>query len=314
MVETSAYRASAALEIAPLTGHIGAEIYGVGLAQPLGSETVRAIRDALLRWKVVFLRDQPLNHDQHLAFARRLGEPTIGHFAFGHVEGYPEIYSVSMRRTANRVGTGERAGRIWTGWHSDVTTAINPPAISLLRAVSVPPYGGDTRWTNLVAAYNGLSDVMRDFVDTLRGIHRFTPPKVDAVSVDPNLVRQITEQISEHPLVRVHPETNERALYVCPQFLKSIVGLAPRESEQLLKFLWEHSVREDYTVRFRWRPGDLAIWDNRATCHLAPNDVLRAGFDRQLYRITLLGDIPVGVDDIQSTSLGGAPLAAWAAP
>ena len=91
------------------------------------------------------------------------------------------------------------------------------------------------------------------------------------------------------------------------------MGLAPRESEQLLKFLWEHSVREDYTVRFRWRPGDLAIWDNRATCHLAPNDVLRAGFDRQLYRITLLGDIPVGVDGLRSKSLGGEPITAWAA-
>ena len=313
MGDTGAYAASSRIEITPLTLHIGAEIGGADLARPLPTEIVCEIRDALLRWKVIFFRNQQLDHDQHLVFARQLGEPTVGHVAFGHIEGYPEIYSVDTQRTANSVGTGERVGRAWTGWHADVTTAINPPAISTLRAVSVPPYGGDTRWTNMVAAYNGLSEQLRGFVNSLRGIHRFTPPEADAPAVDPNLIRQITGQISEHPLVRVHPETGQRALYVCPQFLKSIVGLTPRESEQLLELLWEHAVREEYTVRYRWRPRDLAIWDNRSTCHLAPNDVLQTGFDRQLYRITLLGDIPVGVDGLRSKSLGGEPITAWAA-
>ena len=154
---------------------------------------------------------------------------------------------------------------------------------------------------------------MRRFVDTLRGIHRFTPPEADAAKADAGLIRQIIEQVSEHPLVRVHPETGERALYVCPQFLKSVVGLTPRESEQLLQLLWEHAVRQDYTVRFRWQDGDVAFWDNRATCHLAPNDILQSGFDRQLYRITLVGDIPVGIDGRPSTSHGGEPIRAVAA-
>ena len=139
------------------------------------------------------------------------------------------------------------------------------------------------------------------------------PPEEDAATADPALIRQITGQVSEHPLVRVHPETGERALYVCPQFLKSIVGLAPRESEQLLELLWEHAVRQDYTVRFRWKAGDIAFWDNRATCHLAPSDILETGAERQLYRITLVGDVPAGVDGIPSISIDGDPILAWAA-
>lgn len=306
-------QAAHAIDVAPLTVHIGAEIGGIDLRAPVSQKAVDEILAALLRWKVIFFRGQNLDHDQQLAFARQLGEPTVGHAAFGHIEGYPEIYSIDTRRTANQVGTGEKPSRVWTGWHADVTTAINPPAVSMLRAVTVPPCGGDTRWTNLVAAYDGLSPTLRRFVDRLRGVHRFMPPDEDAAAADPALIRQITGQVSEHPIVRVHPKTGERALYVCPQFLKSVVGLSPRESEQLLEFLWEHAVRQDYTVRHRWRPGDLAVWDNRSTCHLAPSDIHRTGFDRQLYRITLLGDIPIGVDGRPSTPIGGAPIEAWAA-
>ncbi len=305
--------APAVIEISPMTLNIGAEIGGVDLTQPLSAQAVKDIRAALLKWKVIFFRDQHLDHDQHCAFARQFGEPTVGHVAFGHIEGYPEIYSIDTRRKANSVGTGEKPGRPWTGWHADVTTAINPPAASILRSVTVPPQGGDTCWTNLAAAYDGLSETLRGFVGGLRGVYRFTPPEKDAAAADPNLIRRIMGQVSEHPLVRVHPETGERALYVCPQFLKSVVGLTPRESEQLLELLWEHAVRQDYTVRFRWRAGDIAFWDNRATCHLAPSDVLRTGAERQLYRITLVGDVPVGIDGLPSTSIGGDPIQAWAA-
>jgi taurine dioxygenase len=117
---------------------------------------------------------------------------------------------------------------------------------------------------------------------------------------------------TEHPIVRVHPETGERQLYVSPSFLKSIVGLSPRESQQVLELLWEHVVRPEYTVRFKWEPGDIAMWDNRSTAHLAPSDIFESDFDRQLYRITLVGDTPVGVDGRQSVGLKGAPILAVA--
>ena len=193
----------------------------------------------------------------------------------------------------------------WTGWHADITAAINPPAASILRGVNIPPYGGDTQWTNLVAAYNGLSETLRGFIDGLRGVHRFAPPQGTESSEDYKELLRTRGHATEHPLVRVHPETGERALYVSPSFLKSIVGLAPRESEQLLELLWEHAVRQDYTVRFRWKAGDIAFWDNRSTCHLAPSDIFQVDADRQLYRTTLVGDVPVGVDGKESTPLEG---------
>ena len=116
--------------------------------------------------------------------------------------------------------------------------------------------------------------------------------------------------VSEHPIVRVHPETGERALYVSPSFLKSIVGLTPRESQGLLELLWEHVVRPEFTVRFKWEPGSVAFWDNRSTAHLAPRDIFDSEFDRQFYRVTLLGDVPVGVDGKASRSIEGEPIVA----
>ena len=203
--------------------------------------------------------------------------------------------------------------RPWSGWHADITAAVNPPAASILRGVTVPPHGGDTQWTNLVAAYEGLSETMRGFIDGLRGIHRFAAPQGVTTTGEYDKLLTSQGQISEHPLVRVHPETGERALYVSPVFLKSIVGLHPRESLQLLEFLWEHAVRPDYTVRFRWSAGDVAFWDNRSTCHLAPSDIFQSDADRQLYRTTLVGDVPVGVDGAASTAIEGEPVLACAA-
>ena len=301
------------IEINPVTIHIGAEIDGVDLTKPLSQQTVKEIRAALLKWKVIFFHNQYIDHDQHLNFARQFGELTVGHAVFGNVENYPEIYSVAKHRKANRYKTGAKMEKPWTGWHADITAALNPPAASILRGVNIPPYGGDTQFTNLVAAYNGLSDTLRGFVDTLRGVHKFAPPQGTESSEEYKEMLRTRGQESEHPLVRVHPETGERALYVSPSFLKSVVGLAPRESEQLLELLWEHAVRQDYTVRFRWKAGDIAFWDNRSTCHLAPTDIFQIDADRQLYRVTLVGDSPVGVDGRVSTSLLGQPILAYAA-
>jgi alpha-ketoglutarate-dependent sulfate ester dioxygenase len=148
--------ATETIEVVPLTLHIGAEIRGVDLTRPLPQEQLREVRDAFLKWKVIFFRGQNLDHAQHVALARQFGEPTIGHAVFGYVEGHPEIYSVAKNRTANE-NREAMAVTPWSGWHADITAAVNPPCASILRGVTIPPYGGDTFWTNLAAAYNGLS-------------------------------------------------------------------------------------------------------------------------------------------------------------
>ena len=297
------------LHVQPLSLHIGAEICGVDLSHPLSPNEITEIWALLLQWKVIFFRDQPLDHDQHVALARQFGKPTIGHAVYGHVDGHPEIYALLKARKKPRY-QGERMVTPWTGWHTDITPAHNPPVASILRGEIVPPYGGDTQFTNLATAYNGLSATMRTFLDGLRGIHRFAPPPEVATSKEYNDQAQSRPLVSEHPLIRVHPETGERVLFVSPMFLKLIVGLSPRESQKLLELLWEHSIRPEYTVRFKWEPGSLAIWDNRATAHLAPVDIRASEFDRLFYRVTLVGDVPVGVDGSPSTSIEGDPILA----
>ena len=301
--------ATSSIEISPLTLHVGAEIAGVDLSKPLPPEQVRDIRGALLQWKVIFFRDQPMTHRQHIDFSRQFGEVTPGHVVYGSDSEFPEIYAISKHRTANHF-QDQVLLRAWTGWHTDITAAINPPMASILRGVIVPPYGGDTQWTNMMAAYDALSPAMRGFVDGLRGIHRNgSPQNVQANDEYSDKIRNRT-LVSEHPLVRVHPETGERALYAGPSHLKSIVGLTPREGQALMELLWEHMVRPEFTVRFKWEPGSVAFWDNRSVCHLAPRDIFASEFDREFYRTTLVGDVPVGIDGESSTSHEGDPIRA----
>lgn len=312
MSAASITKQDAELRIQPLSAHIGAEIHGVDLTRPLSAAQIADIRAALLKWRVVFFREQFLNHEQHVAFSAQFGELTVGHPVFGHVDGHPQIYSISKFRKATRF-EGQSLLRPWTGWHTDVTAAVNPPFASILRGVTIPPYGGDTQWTNLVIAYDKLSEPVRRFVDGLRGVHRFAPP---AGATGTSAFASAVEQhvlVSEHPLVRVHPETGERALYVSPGFLKHIVGVTPRESQALLELLWEHVTRPEFTVRFKWEAGSIAFWDNRTTAHLAPTDIFDLDFDRQLYRTTLVGDVPVGPDGRASVSIEGSPVGAAAA-
>jgi alpha-ketoglutarate-dependent taurine dioxygenase len=294
------------IQVSPLTLTIGAEISRVDLKRPLSSEQLKEVRAAFLKWKVIFFRGQHIDHAQHIAFARQFGEPTIGHAVFGHVDEFPEVYTVAKVRAGNS-DHHIMPRTPWHGWHTDITAAINPPAASILRGVTIPPYGGDTCWTNLAAAYNGLSKPMRDFVDGLRGIHKFVP-RDDAGGMEYNDLIKKRAMETEHPLVTVHPETGERVLYVSPSFLATIVDMTPRESQKILEILWEHSTRSDYTVRFKWNEGDVAFWDNRSTSHLAPTDILDSDFDRLLYRVTIVGEVPTGVDGRASRSLKGEPL------
>jgi len=293
----------------PLSVHLGAEISGLDLRQPLPAALRREVWEAMLAWKVIFFRDQLLDHAQHVAFARQFGDPTPGHVVFGGLQDFPEVYSIAKHRTANS-GSGQPLLRPWTGWHTDITAAVNPPGVSILRGDILPPYGGDTQWTNLAVAYEALSPPLRTFIDRLTGIHRFAPASGRQAS--PDYRDRVEDQtlVAEHPLVRLHPETGERILYISPGFLKSIVDLTPRESQGLLELLWEHAVRPEFTVRFQWASGSVAMWDNRSTAHLAPRDIFATDFDRQLWRVTLGGEIPVGVDGVASRAIAGAPIPA----
>ncbi|MDJ0777030.1 MAG: TauD/TfdA family dioxygenase, partial [Gammaproteobacteria bacterium] len=283
---------ASAIEILPQTVHIGAEIRGVDLTRPLNTAQIDVIRQALLEWKVVFFRDQHLDHARHIEFARCFGEPTPAHAVFGGDPDYPEIYPVSKQRTA--FAARPEATRAWTDWHTDVTAAINPPFASILRAVVVPPYGGDTHWCDTTAAYAALSAPMRALVDGLRATHRFKTATDDADADAYNRRVARNPLMAEHPLVTVHPETGKRALYTSQEFTRDIVGMTPHESTALLEFLWEHCIRAEFCVRFKWEPGSIAFWDNRATQHQAIRDVYETDFEREFYRVTLNGDVPVG--------------------
>ena len=289
--------------VKPMTVHIGAEVGGVDLSRPLTEEQISVIRKALNTWKVIFFRNQPLSHEQHIAFGRQFGELTSGHIVFGNDAEYPEIYPVTKHRTAS--ANRPAAARVWTDWHTDVTAAINPPFGSILRAVIVPPYGGDTQWTNMVAAYRALSPKMQAFLATLRAVHQFKRAGGGENAESYN--RKVDEKslMTEHPIVTVHPETGEHALFANQQFVKEIAGLTMTESDMLLEYLWEHCIRAEFTVRFRWEEGSIAFWDNRSTQHLAVRDVFDTDFDREFYRVTLNGSVPVGIDGKPSNRISG---------
>ncbi|MFF4984037.1 TauD/TfdA dioxygenase family protein [Streptomyces sp. NPDC001046] len=312
--------AEAGIEVRPVAGHIGAEIGGVDLADDLDDAVVAAIRAAVLRWKVVFFRGQRLDHAGHVAFARRFGTPVV--LPRRGKASPPDVPEIET--TADRLELGSRYGMehdewlrrrrhtLLRGWHCDHGARVDPPAATILRAEAVPPYGGDTTWANLAAAYAGLSAPLREFADRLRAEHRlgvgYQPRPGDDAYVRHLLERQVA---SLHPLVRVHPETGERILYVNGYYVEQIDGLSRPESAAILELLLEHAVRPEYTVRFRWEPGSVAFWDNRATMHLAPGDTAHLDHPRIMHRVMLTGDVPVGPDGRPSQPLTGTAEGRW---
>jgi alpha-ketoglutarate-dependent sulfate ester dioxygenase len=303
--------------VRPVAGHIGADIDGIDLDRPLSTDAVDTIKQALQRHKVVFFRGQQLDHASQIAFARHFGELTYAHpHDDAPPEDHPEIFTIDPRRFEQRYGKNfrdeyrRRQYSYFDGWHTDVTAAVNPPAGSVLRAETVPAIGGDTQWTNLVAAYEGLSAPVRAFVDTLRAEHRYGGSR--PVEGDGEYARRINDNllVAVHPVVRVHPETGERALFVNPGFTSHIVDVTVSESARILDLLYAQITRSEYTVRFRWEPGHVAFWDNRATAHLAPRDLEHLDVERRLHRVTLIGDIPVGPDGRQSELVAGRPFTA----
>jgi taurine dioxygenase len=295
-------------ELAPATSVIGAYVSGIDLREPLAAETVTAISNALNRWKVLFFRDQPITADDHMTFGRYFGELTPAHPIERGDEDRPELYVVESKAARAQYGHTKERPRFapprHTGadWHTDITFVANPARASILRGPIVPPYGGDTLWTNLVLAYEDLSDPIRELIDNLQAVHRWhgfdgeTREGYDRNQPPPSAV---------HPVVRVHPVTGERALFVNPVFTRYIVGLNDRENRQILDLLYGQLTRPEFTVRFHWENDSLAFWDNCATAHLGPVDLALTDFDRRVERVTLAGDIPVGPDGFRSEQLRG---------
>lgn len=311
---TTALKAPA-ITIRPVAGHIGADITDVDIAGPLAPETVRQITDALHEYKVLFFRDQQLDHASQIAFGRLFGTLTYAHpHDDAPPEGHAEIYTVDPRRYEKQYGADfrkqyRRQYSYFTGWHTDVTAAVNPPAISILRAEVAPEIGGDTQWTNLQAAYEGLSPVIQEFVEGLRAEHRYGGSRDTGYDTSGKLAKRIEDNllVAIHPVVRVHPKTGKKGLFVNPGFTNNIVDLSGRESKAILDLLYSEITRPEYTVRFRWEPGSVAMWDNRATSHLAPTDIEHLNLQRTLHRVTVIGDVPVGPDGRESELVAGQP-------
>ena len=296
------------LDIRPTTPVIGAEIYGVDLRQPLSAPTTEAIRQALLKWKVLFFRDQEITDDQQLAFGRAFGPLTPAHPIALGLPDHPEIWerAAGEYRTRHRPDVSiptARPPRDYKGWHIDITFVANPNRYSILRGIEIPPYGGDTLWSNLEAAYAGLSSKIQNLIDDLQAVHR--TGNYDAGNERSNS-KQTGPFASLHPLVRVHPETGKKVLFVNPGTTSHIIGLRERESQALLDLLSEEVSRPEYTVRFRWSPHALVIWDNQATAHAGPIDYAHFDLPRIVRRITVAGDLPVGPNGFRSQALEGA--------
>jgi len=266
-----------------LSAPLGAEVRGVDL-RDLDDDTWGAIHAAWLEHLVLFFPDQDLTPDQQVAFAQRFGEVTEGHPVEPSLEGYKQVLPVDSIKDRTNF------------WHTDVTFMSRPPTGSLLYAVTLPEVGGDTMWANTRAAYDALAEPLREMCDGLVGIH-----------YDPSYAEEIAkgagqewegERVTklwpvEHPLVRVHPETGRKNLFVNPNFTVAIKDMYGLQGQGLLKMLYDHMTQYEYVCRYRWRPGTLGFWDNRATMHYGIYDY---GAERRvMHRVTLRGDRPQGV-------------------
>lgn len=268
----------AQLDIRPLTPLTGAEIHGVDLARPT-PEMVAAIRAALLRHKVVFFRNQTLTTAQHIAFARQFGDLEI-HPATPKDQPNPEVL---------RIEHGPNSRGIENAWHSDVTWRESPSLGSILRAIEVPEVGGDTLFVDMTAAYDLLSPEMQRFVCGLTAVHDIARAFAKRLNKSPGELHALYPPM-EHPVVRTHPETGRRALYVNTGFTTHIKGLSDKESSWLLDHLYAQAANPEIQCRFRWEAGSLAFWDNRSSQHLAASDYFPAR--RVMERVTIAGCRP----------------------
>jgi alpha-ketoglutarate-dependent taurine dioxygenase len=285
---------SVQLDIAPLSGTIGAEIRNVDLHRPLDPETQGAIRQALLDYKVIFFPGQHLRPEEHKDFASHFGEITVAHPVIPGLEEHREVFEIDYTKARNLVGGRGSQYNEREKWHTDVTFVETPPLGSILNAIVIPAAGGDTLWADTQAAYEGLSAPLRALVDGLTAVHdgtRSFGKLLQTVGKGEWDGESFTELVQvEHPVVRTHPETGRRNLFVNPGFTIRIKELTVRESDALLQYLYQHMTTPEYVVRFRWEEGDLGFWDNRTTMHYAVGDYGDA--HRVIQRVTLRGDRP----------------------
>ncbi len=285
------------LRVTRISEALGAEIEGVDLSCPLEPEVHRAVEGALAEHEVLFFRDQDLSPEAHRAFARLFG-PLQTHPAYPHVPGFPELTILESDR--------ENPSKI-EKWHTDMTFRQCPPLGSILRARIVPETGGDTLWMSLSAAYDALSPAMREFLDGLRAEHSFEHGFRESLA-EPGGRERLAEALSanppvEHPVIRVHPVSGRRSLFVNSLFTTRILELNQEESDAVLAFLCSHMERDEFACRFAWRAGSVAFWDNRCTQHRPINDYWPA--QRRMERITIDGDRPYGArknDETQSAN------------
>jgi len=273
------------IEVVPLTSAIGAEVSGVDLTTILSKQTVTDIRNALLVHQVIFFRSQSITPDQQLAFAQYFGKPSIYPFVKG-IEGYPEVIEVKKEEneTVNFGGL----------WHTDTSYLAEPPSATIVHARELPPVGGDTLFANMHLAYGALSDTFKEMLQGLVGINTADKSdaaitRVDRINESPKDAGDI-ETVSEHPIVRTHPETGRKSLYCSDAHTIGIKGMTNDESQPILQYLYKVQQRPEFSCRFRWQPGSMAFWDNRAVQHNALNDY--QGFRRVMHRITISGDRP----------------------
>lgn len=296
MSNTAEQIVAAQLDIHPVAGRIGAEIRGVKLSAELDAATVEAIQQTLLDYKVVFFRDQEHLDDQgQEAFAKLLGEP-IAHPTVPVLGGTRYLLELDGAQ-------GHRAN----SWHTDVSFVDAYPKASVLRSVVAPAAGGDTVWANTATAYTDLPAELRELADKLWAVHSNeydyagTRPNTDPARLEEyRKVFASTVYETEHPVVRVHPLSGERSLLL-GHFVKRLKGFSQQDSAQLLNVLQSYVTRLENAVRWRWRAGDVAIWDNRSTQHYAVDDY--GTQNRVVRRVTLAGEVPVGIDGLRSRTL-----------
>ena len=276
------------LTVKPISGSCGAEVLGVDVSRDLDDRTIGAIRGALLDHGVIFFRDQTLNPDQHKAFARRFGDIFV-HPNFAGLGADNEI--VEIKRTpGDEAIVGEE-------WHCDTTMMEAPPMGAILYGVSVPPYGGDTLFASMCHAYDALSDKMKEVLGTMRGVHSDHTVAGPAAARNAKRSVKVREDaewrptVNLHPVVRTHPETGRKSLFVNRAYCHRFENMTEEESAPLLNFLFEHMERPEFTCDFRWRDGSIAFWDNRRTHHIAVNDA--GPFFRHVRRVQIAGERPV---------------------
>jgi taurine dioxygenase len=275
------------IQISPIAGALGAEIGGVDVSRDLDPGVIAEIRQALLDHGVIFFRDQTIDVEQHKAFTRRFGEIFI-HPNYKGVSVDPEIVDIK-RAPGDKKIVGE-------DWHADTTMAAEPPMGAILYAIEVPPYGGDTLFANQYLAYDSLSDGLKRTLAGLRAVHTdrmVAGPQAGMNAHRSTKVREDAdwrETISLHPVVRTHPETGRKLLFVNRSYTVGFEGWTEAESKPLLDYLLEHGHRPEFTCRFRWENGSIAFWDNRSTKHLAVHD---AGPFRRIMRRTQISGTPV---------------------